>query len=210
MSGVIIPQMGQNNIHCTNLHGDRDIGEYWEKQFCRIAAQYGKSFTPMQIGRKKSAQALCYDYNISTWNHHTMPDITIWTYPGEHHEIKHKNPTSSGRFGLEVYRFDDLIWFANETLQTVMYTIHNHDLAGGRDVLENNIDHWVTVNIKNLNNRMDATFPGYSWVNGEKKEVNIHYWSKDLWIPLKEFWAANSKCIAAAASQQEPLPLVTR
>lgn len=182
-------QTVQNGPHCTNLSGDRKLGQYWERQFCVLAAQVGKAFTPTQIGREQSAQAYCRN---PKWNHYTLPDITIWTYPGEHHEIKHKNPTHNGMFGLEIYRFNALIWFANETRQTVMYTIHNHDLAGGRETKENKIEHWVTANVINLNEKWSRVIENDSWVGGKRTPVvPTYYWMQTLWIPLAEFWQAN-------------------
>lgn len=175
-----------NGEHCVDNVRDRAIGEYWEREFCKMASQYNKTFTPMQIGRAKSAQA--YGMVNGKWNNYTLPDVTIWTFPGEHHEIKHKNPTDRGCFGLEQYRFDALRWFASETSQQVMYTIHNHDLSGGKDSTVNNINHWVTANVIALDGNWTGTNWGYSWVGGIKKRVPIHYWDASLWIKLNQFW----------------------
>jgi len=176
--------------HCKDLNGDREIGQYWERQLCVMASEYGKSFTPMQLGRETSITA--FAKNGGRWNRYTLPDVVIWTAPGEHHEIKHKNPlgnrTNGPSYGLEVYRFDALLWFARETGQNVMYTIHNHDKAGGREVKENDITHWETANILRLNNKWHTCRRGPSWVNGQKKEVDIYYWSVSLWTPLSMFW----------------------
>lgn len=172
--------------HCQNLGGDRNLGKYWEHQLCTMAGDYGKSFTPMQLDRASSIVAHTKVKN------YTLPDVIIWTAPGEHHEIKHKNPfddwTNGPSYGLEVYRFDALLWFAKETGQNVMYTIHNHDKAGGRDAKENNIEHWETANVLRLNNKWHTCRTGFSWVNGQKKEVDIYYWSVSLWTPLSTFW----------------------
>ena len=111
---------------CSNLVADSTLGQYWERQFCCMAANFGFMFSPLQIGRSTSAMA----YKGKAFNCFTLPDITIWTFPGQHHKIKHKNPTHTCEFGLEVYRFDALVAFAQETRQDVMYTIDNHDLAG--------------------------------------------------------------------------------
>lgn len=176
--------------HCQNLQSDRDIGAYWERQFCLQAARFNKSFTPMQLGRKDSIVAHSYESN--GWKSYTLPDITIWTAPGEHHEIKHKAPFNAWRygdsFGLEVYRFEALLWFAQETGQDVMYTIHDHSKTAGRDATVNKIEHWITASVLTLNRRWHTKRPGQSWVNGQKKEVDIYYWSIDWWQPLLKYW----------------------
>ena len=171
--------------HCQNLTSDRDIGAYWEREFAKMAARYGKVFSLLQVGR--STSAVFYAHN-EKWNTYTLPDVTIWSSPGEHHEIKHKNPTSRGAFGLEVYRFNALLYFAQVTQSRVMYTIHNHDLSGGRDARINNIDHWITVDVTSLNGAAANRVPMASWVNGQKKEVPTYFWPSSLWTPLKRFW----------------------
>lgn len=172
--------------HCANNAADRALGEYWEREFCKMAWRVGLSFTPMQIGRTLSVQAYLQARN--RWRHMTLPDITVWTYPGQHHEIKHKDPTTRNTFGLETYRFDALMWFAAETRQDVLYTIHNHALAGGRSVKNNRIEHWLTVNIHDLDGKWAAKAWGFSYLNGRKREVPIYYWSTSLWTPLADYW----------------------
>ena len=170
---------------CIDLNADRELGKKWERNYCILAAKHGKCFTPHQIGRSQSAVAYKYD---KKWKILTLPDVTIWTAPGEHHEIKHKNPDKSGCYGLEVYRFDILVEFAKETGQAIFYTIHDHDKAGGKLIEVNNINHWVTANIVELINRQQRTKKGYSWVNGKKELVDIHYWPSNLFQLLRNLW----------------------
>lgn len=175
--------------HCSDNTKDRKIGKLWERNFCKEAAQYNKAFTPMQIGRSGSAQAYTWTKGADKWNPYTLPDVTVWTYPGEHHEIKHKNPTPRNQYGLEVYRFDALLWFAKETQQSVMYTIHDWQMAGGKD-RPSKIEHWVMANVLSLNNNWTHEtdkFP--SWIDGQKKaNVPQYFWSIDLWTPLTIYW----------------------
>jgi len=140
----------------------------------------------MQIGREASAQA--YLRPSTKWRHYTLPDITVWTHPGQHHEIKHKAPTSWGAYGLEVYRFDALLWFADETEQAVLYTIHNHALSGGRNSKTNRIEDWFTINVRALDGNWSSRGRVFSYVNGQKRRVPIYYWPTRLWIPLQEYW----------------------
>jgi hypothetical protein len=178
--------------HCGNLSGDRKIGQFWERQLCIMAAQLGRVFSPNQLRRDGAAAA----YYLENGKYHTMtlPDVTIWSDPGEHHEIKHKNPTNRTPrcFGLEAYRFDALIWFWHTTNQRVFYTIHNHDLSGGRNATENNLAHWLTVDVALLEGTMSSAF-GNSYVNGSKKRVKVHYWNAAMWKPLGEQWRVSQK-----------------
>lgn len=172
--------------HCKDNAKDRQTGAYWERQFCVMARDHGYMFTPMQIGRTSSAVA----YKGKGWNAFTLPDITIWTYPGQHHEIKHKNATRGGLYGLEEYRLNALLSFANETRQDVYYTIHDHDKAGGRNVRTNRIEDWVTANVRDIDQKWTISGRGLSYVNGQKHEVEIRYWPTSLWEPLQEVWLA--------------------
>lgn len=172
--------------HCSDNKADRDIGEYWERQFCTMAAGYGLMFTPLQWNKTSSAVAA--QRTPHGWHVLTLPDIAIWTAPGQHHEIKHKSPTANGNYGLEVYRFNALLDFAAESGQAVMYTIHSHDLSGGREVRRNDIAHWLTVNVFDLVEKQSATYDGPSWVNGIRKIVPIHYWHRSLWMSLADYW----------------------
>lgn len=165
---------------CKDLQGDRALGEYWERQFCEMMADIGKVFTPMQIGRDKSASA--WGKQNGKWNHWTLPDVTIWTAPGEHHEIKHKNPDKKGRFGLEHYRLAALLAFAEETQQSVFYTIHNHN--GDRVSKVNRHEDWFTCCVKRMASATKTDGKATSYVNGVPTEVPCWYWKKELFTRL--------------------------
>ena len=154
-----------------------------------MALQYGRSITAQQIGRISSAVAWARESGKP--HPYTLPDVTVWTAPGEHHEIKHKAPTAGGSFGLEVYRFDALLWFAQETGQRVMYTIHNHALAGGRDVEVNDIAHWQTANVIDLNEKHWKRANDWSWIGGERRKTDIYFWRASLWSSLAAFWLSS-------------------
>lgn len=171
-------------IQCENNEEDRKIGKYWERQFCLMAYERGMVFTPHQWDRDISAMA--YGGKL---NKYTLPDITIWSAPGEHHEVKHKNPTKRNSIGLEKYRYDALFEFSKITNQVVFYTIHNHDLSGGRYGEYNNIEHWFSAEIiKNINIGNAFKCPGTSYVNGKKEQVDMLYWNIDLFIKLSDIW----------------------
>lgn len=174
--------------HCTNLQADRDLGGEWERNFCVIATQYGRSFTRHQF--RKSGAANVETKLNGKYHSFLLPDITLWSAPGEHHEIKHKDPVPNWEtYGLETYRLEALIWFARETKQSVYYTIHDHRLAGGREVKINRLEDWRTVNILDLEHSWIKEKPGASYINSKKVEdVPTRYWPTRLWIPLEDMW----------------------
>lgn len=174
------------NRHCKRLSDDRTQGELWERKFCNmISRRYGFILTPHQ--QYCNGSAVYMSINDKQWEKKPLPDVTIWTCPPSHHEIKHKNPTTSGKYGLEVYRYESLRNFALENGFPVYYTIHNHDLSGGREITKNNIDHWETVDIRNLKGR-EILSSTNSYVNGVAKIVEIYFWPKSLWFPLKNLY----------------------
>lgn len=169
-----------SDIQCQNLGGDRALGEYWERIFCQEEARRGRAVTPLQIGRSNSAE--WFRINEKKWNRFTLPDVVIWTCPGEHYEIKHKTTTKHGTYGLEKYRFEALTAFAEETQQAVMYAIHDHH--GDRNSKNNRLTDWCVANVLILAEYGGQEFWGNSWVGGQKKRVPILYWPARLWHPL--------------------------
>jgi len=174
---------------------DRSIGRIWERQFCVLAARYGRSFTPHQWNRETAAQWWCHWGMNGQIHPLLLPDCTIWTAPGEHHEIKHKNATDSGCYGLEVYRLNALVGFRTVTRQPVLYTIHDWQDAGARcssEPMLNKLEHWWTVDVKTLHDditqhpREAPPFP--TWVNGRRESRPGYFWPKTLWRSLADWW----------------------
>lgn len=180
-----------NDIHCKDNAADRHLGDKAERAFCRLAANYRKMFTAHQIGRGHAAYAIMPSKG---YHRYLLPDITLWSAPGEHHEIKHKEPFEDKYIGLENYRLEPLKFFADETQQKVYYTIHRHDLAGGRTVVTTDPANWFTADIGHL---WDATLDGRateasfsSWVGGKKSKGRVPgwFWTLDMWAPLIDIW----------------------
>lgn len=172
---------------------DRALGEHWEREFCKLAASRGKTFTPHQIGRPgQSASAYCR--GDGDWSKLLLPDVTVWSAPGEHHEIKHKEPTFDGMIGLERYRLDALVRFANTTGQRVFYTIHDWRRAGAtssHQSIANRLDDWYCGDIAALSRGCTKPGTSTSYINGELTEnVPTWYWSvRPLWFrSLAEVW----------------------
>jgi hypothetical protein len=168
--------------HCTDLEENRRIGEFWEQQFCKLARQYGHVYTPHQFGKDRIAACA-----FTSSRPIILPDITIWSGDGAHHEIKHKDPAKHYRFGLEVYRLESLLAFAKITGEPVYYTIHNWR-AMGRNHKYNRLCDWVTCNVHRLNEERSKPELGPSWVNGKVMEVDILYWPLYLFKPLANLW----------------------
>lgn len=172
---------------CDDNAADRATGETWERNFVRLALHYrGGLATPHQAGLSRAASALTHGRRV------LLPDITIWTAPCEHHEVKHKDPTNGEpRYGLEQYRLDALCEFAATTQHPVLYTIHDWRLAGAKDArgqTRNRIEDWRTIEVTALQERLPTATLGKSWVNGEPKEVPIYYWPVSFWKPLESWW----------------------
>lgn len=176
--------------HCVDNERDRRVGEKWERRFCRWATVYGRSFTAHQIGRSASAT-----WNRAGWagsSTHPLPDVTVWTSPVEHHEIKHKAPfrlDGQDVFGLEVYRFQALLAFANETRAPVYYTIHNHALSGGPSADVDDFGHWFTADVRDLADHDPLTIECPTWRSGRRVDREpTHVWPVRLWSRLGRMW----------------------
>lgn len=178
--------------HCNDNAADREVGARWERAFCVLAADNGRMFTPHQLpldGKSASAFTRALD---GSWSRYLLPDVTIWSAPGEHHELKHKNQTGDGCYGLEVYRLKSLIRFAEATGQTVYYTVHDWEIAGAsssRDDVPNIIEHWFAADVTVLAGRSTKGDWGFSYVGGERRRVEMRYWTASRYFrPLAEIW----------------------
>ena len=165
------------------LESDRKIGQLWEKKFSEILNHYGKAYSFLQIGRTESAIAQQNGFS------YTLPDVIMWNSPQSHyHEIKHKLKTKNHEsYGLEKYRFDALMWLAQQSGQAIFYTIHDYDSKAKKHETKNLLSDWFTVNILELNERWSYVGNNStSYVNGQKQYVPIYYWPSSYWYPLKD------------------------
>ena len=173
---------------CLDLQRDRSLGQYWERQFALMAFDRGKIFTPHQWDRNKSAVAYGKIFKVFT-----LPDITIWSSPGQHHEIKHKNPSKKNMYGLERYRIEALVGFGDRCIGDVFYTIHDWQRAGARDATEqvkNRIVDWVSADVRDLFEKPDfKNSKDKSWVNGRIiQPIEIWYWDVEKFSQLLTLW----------------------
>lgn len=174
----------------------RIIGTYWEIMFCQLAYDFGRAFTPVQITTTKSQMDKSAQWYLGSNGKsiYLLPDIVIWTFPGEHHEIKHKDPFSMNQhgdmFGLEQYRLEALLQFCHTTGQDVLYTIHNHALIHGNLRTRNRMSDWLTISVSELDGRhVYRQKNGKTLYDGKYKEKPILYWPSEIWTPLETRWA---------------------
>jgi len=187
-----------SSTHLQDNAADRALGEHWERQFCLLAAHASKAFTPQQIGREKAAS---WGKRVDdAWKLTLLPDVTVWTAPGEHHEINHKAPTRTGCYGLEVYRLDALVAFREETQQPVLYTIHDWCRTGAvdsREAMPNRLGDWLTIDVLTLDRMIEElelqTRAFDTWVNGQRAVRPGYYWPAKCWVPLETWWASQSR-----------------
>ena len=174
----------------------RKIGETWERNFCVLASRHGKVFSPHQIGSPgKSASAYGPGPDGAGYDRYLLPDVTVWSAPGEHHEIKHKNQDFLGRYGLERYRLDALVRWANTTGQRVLYTIHDWQRAGAKNASQsvpNRLEDWFYADVETLSR--ECTYVkkrDTSLVNGTlRDDVCVWYWNAHRYFrPLAELWS---------------------
>lgn len=170
---------------------DRATGAYWEGEFAKLAAAHGLMFTPHQLATTEKS-AVAYSRERGQLKPWLLPDVTIWSAPGEHHEIKHKNPTRHGCYGLEDYRLAALLRFARETRQSVLYTIHDWQAAGaanGGERIPNRLDDWVTADVTELAKRPYKEGRGTSsYIAGLLQPATIYYWKVSDFMPLGAWW----------------------
>jgi hypothetical protein len=182
-----------NKDHCVDVFADRKLGKKWERNFCALVAEHHRGcLTPHQFAQTGNAAA-AYWKSEEEWKVLLLPDITLWRAPGEHHEIKHKNPTPGSYrcYGLEQYRLEALYKFATETRQHILYTIHDWEKAGAktsRDETPNRIEDWFTADISQLYEQRLSPSACYTWRNGSRVLAPVHFWSVELWTPLKQWW----------------------
>jgi len=182
-----------NDQRCLDNKKDRVEGDKWERRFCSMYARNHESkfLTANQI--KKSGAAKAVYWNGHRYSSVLLPDVTVWSAPGEHYELKNKRPTkrrfgenNSRCYGLEEYRYKALVDFAKETQQPVYYAIHDWEKAGGKEKPCTLID-WVYANILYLFEPVHQE-KGASYYNGKEIKTNILYWPIEEFRPLAEIW----------------------
>lgn len=178
----------------------RAIGKHWERQFGIMACSYGKEFTPHQWGVQDGAACSYWRDAAGRWRKQLLPDIAIWSAPGEDHEIKHKSVMNNGCYGYEEYRLRELVRFAGTTGRRVYMTIHDWARAGAArasEITPNRIEDWFCADIEALSRSNSGTFRAQSLVGGRYKDVPQIRWNRDRYFrPLADIWG-NAHAISA-------------
>jgi len=167
-------------LRCRDISADRKIGSYWEGRLIDMAVnEYECVAEPKQRGRIKSAVAMSPSGGL------ILPDVQLskggaTIVP----EVKHKDPTRYGQYGYEEYRLDDLVEYAKATGLQVILAIHDHSLAGGKNVTQNRVRDWRWQDVLVLADRHDFSRPGLTWFAGKKVVRNLLYWDVSRFLPL--------------------------
>ena len=167
-------------LRCRDLTSDRKIGAYWEDRFIDMAVkQYGCTAEPKQKGKSSSAVAMSPNGGL------ILPDTQV-SKQGKTivPEVKHKEPTRHGQYGYEEYRLDDLVEYSIVTCLQVILAIHDHSLAGGKNVTQNHVRHWRWQDVLVLSEKCDYRAPGDTWCGGKKVTRILRYWGVDRFLPL--------------------------
>lgn len=165
-------------------------GCYWERRLADLAAKHRRALVVLHQVNAPGKAAQAWRWR-GEYEGVVMPDLTLLSQPMEHHECKHKNATRRGEYGLELYRLQALYTFACETNQPVLYTVHDHDLAGGRDVKRNRLEDWRTVDVRDLWGTHSREWTGPSWCDGERQDCLQHFWPMGRWVALGDWWQAH-------------------
>ena len=174
-----------NGIHCGDVTKDRALGELWESNFCNLLQD--KAFVPHQKNRNASAVFGVTNCEGSIrWI--PLPDVSVYWSMGiaSHHEIKHKNATRDGYFGLEEYRVNSLLEFMHLSGQEVYYTIHDHDFSDGRHGRLNDIKHWLTMSMGALADDVARKSYSSSYRNGQTARELTYYWHRSQFDALQD------------------------
>lgn len=175
-----------NGVHCGNVRNDRALGELWESNFCQLLPE-GCVFDLHQKDRTSSAVLRVVELE-SIDRGITSPDVTVYWGSSvvSHHEIKHKNATRDGCFGLEEYRVKSLLEFMQLSGQDVYYTIHDHDLSGHRDGKINDVRHWLTCTLSSLLKDVRRKSDSPSYRNGKRVNELTYYWDRSQFAALQD------------------------
>lgn len=168
-------------MRCRDLKSDRRKGQFWQDQFVDMARSYGCVAEDKQKGKASSAVAVSSDGGL------ILPDaqvsklgVTVAV------EVKHKDPTRHGQYGYEEYRLLDLVRYANATGMQVILAIHDHKLAGGRDVTHNRLRDWRWMDVTEMEKQHDYAAPGFTYFQGKPVVRRIRYWDALRFAPLAD------------------------
>lgn len=144
------------------IHELREVGSKWEKEFAKIVGARGALYCLHQEDRDKSATF--HFYEDGTLKSKPLPDVTVFTSPGFHAEVKHKSPTRTGWIGLERHRIAAMRMLADASGQHVLYVVHRSDT-----------DEWIACSIKRFERLAEREMMSPSLVCGVMQSVPTVY-----------------------------------
>lgn len=175
------------NGHCQNHQADRTLGEYWEDELVRIARLFG--WEAWAFSRKKGST-----FTDEKNQRYISPDVWMLRRGAVQYacEVKHKNPTAQGMYGLEVYRADGLVLlgekYQNEFGRVLpLYVIHDWTNNGNRDSKRNVLDDWVCESIFALQPYISGTHNGATYYHESVVTRPINYYEAARFQPLKKW-----------------------
>lgn len=168
---------------------DRALGEYWEDRFCELARQFGWRAWPFQ--RMRGAT---FEFNGARY---ICPDVWVLRRETQQYicEIKHKNLSCMGEYGFEQYRQESMLGLERAYHNQfggvqALYVVHDYDLAGGKFVETNVLEHWCAQRLQHLAeharlSQSQTLYAGHVTAN----RVPIFYYKRSLFSALKTFLA---------------------
>lgn len=174
------------HVHCGDVSGDRKLGDIWEANFCQLLSPGVLLFRHQKDRTGSAIYGEVQPDGRIIWR--PSPDVTVLHGRGitTHHEVKHKNATRKGFFGLEEYRFESLMQLQGNSGHGVYYTIHDHDCSGGRTSQLNDIKHWVTQTIESLSKEFDERFTCPTLRNGKRETAMTMFWHRSRFDQLED------------------------
>jgi len=169
-------------VEASSLSHDREIGDYWEAQFELMITEFDFWCHRTQKGRTTSAQIVLNGVSV------IAPDVFF----GRKHqvlfgEIKHKSPNKHSNYGIEEYRVEHIVNLSEASYIPYLYVIHDWQDAGGKDINENQLQHWYAQSFRILLERDYKIFPGTSYRNGKVSKENVYYFPKKKFESLEKF-----------------------
>ena len=156
-----------------NSH-DRALGELWEDRFSWMAWLLG-----MECRKPKTRWA---------------DRVVVRAAFQEWHELKHKAATRNDEYGLEAYRFGELLSLQESTGDPVLYTIHDWRRAGSSQAdaeLPCRIVDWFTADVLALASHVRRESDDSTYFGGRAAKARVLYWSAALWEPLGRRWGVS-------------------
>jgi len=170
---------------CLDLRKDRLKGADAEERFCEIMRNNGFKATRLQPLTKKGAA-------IKTVNGQkiVVGDVDV-TLPNEevfNAEVKSTYPNEYGAYGKEEYRVNHYINYEKLTgIPVVLVIEKTRDSKGAKEIpIEKR--KWLWKSFRELLKKPYRTYPGPTYIKGEKKVAPIRYFDESWFNDMETDW----------------------